>query len=495
MDARAKQTFGQLLDRVGDMDQAEMYRWRNYLVNHGMTEEAQLLEHQWNNVQSYNQSQDDRADQEQANDPVRQVAIAGGGAATGAAAVRGGERLADALAGGGSSATTTTGADVAAQDLSYSGGVGHNAVSGNMGTGADAITDAYYGTESGAAAGGSQAGAAGTTGTAGATTTTGSGGFMQTAGEVAPWLAAATQAYLHGREVLNDREEAQYSSGNPIRGASTGADNWWDDVRPDRLENVQNWWQMNPFSPQVRILGGATSALFGSGKDMDQARRDAVRDVMHDRLINDDHEITFSDGSTWDIGKDGGNMLEGGAYGGQRHYYDVDWGDKLAGGDVGALNPLAYLFAGTDSEKLTGDTVGMLYNAVRGDGNRNDVGRIRDVYSQTVGTGRQARDLLYAEIQNMEGLSQAEKDAALAEIDLLYGVDNPNASAEDTARARSNERYGILRDGNTMGRIWESAEEEEEDDLDTTPKWDAHGKLTTFNFSKPQNRMFVKRAK
>lgn len=122
------------------------------------------------------------------------------------------------------------------------------------------------------------------------------------------------------------------------------------------------------------VIGGTTGLVGGltaSGKDKYQMQRDEVRNNLKDALGADDKwQITNADGSTFDIGKDGGAKLQnvGTNVDGktERHYYDVDWSNPTAKEIVGIINPL--VTSKIKDPKLASDTVGMLTNAATAGG-------------------------------------------------------------------------------------------------------------------------------
>lgn len=106
------------------------------------------------------------------------------------------------------------------------------------------------------------------------------------------------------------------------------------------------------------LAGKVVDSIIGSTKDDDQLYRDRIRDNFRESGFTDEKNgLELADGSTFDIGKDGGARLPNG-----NHYYDVDFEDPLAEKAVGLTSPLAYLLTGGD-KKLSSDFAGYFTNA------------------------------------------------------------------------------------------------------------------------------------
>lgn len=185
----------------------------------------------------------------------------------------------------------------------------------------------------------------------------------------------------------------------------------------------------NPFTTAV----GAPLALahfagvdvlpnFWSGKDKDQARRDAMRSQLRSAGISDNqHQVTLRNGSQFDIGKDGGAKLRNVGRNiddkEERHYYDVDFSrggntDK----EVAALSGLATALGRTG--KQGSDLVGMLHNSATSSGDSWQ--NVRDIIDKAGGHGA-----VYGEIHRAGESGKVEKgeaDAYKNALDELYGV-------------------------------------------------------------------------
>ena len=161
---------------------------------------------------------------------------------------------------------------------------------------------------------------------------------------------------------------------------------------------------------QLAITTGGLSEIpralginFASGKDKDQRRRDAGRSMLRQSgMLGNDYNLRFADGSTFDIGKDGGDPR-----------YNVDFSKAGAGDAVGMVNPLAAALFG-DNEKAKSDFAGYFANATGGDANK-----ARQLYQQAGLT----RDTAAAQINERARLGQfdnATRDAYLSGIDVLF---------------------------------------------------------------------------
>lgn len=121
------------------------------------------------------------------------------------------------------------------------------------------------------------------------------------------------------------------------------------------------------FFPGVgTAIGGALGALVGgmmgtikAGKHPDQKARDSVRAAMVERgFLNSDYSMQLANGSTYNMGLDGGPKAELGG----RRPYEVDFNNPLAAQTVAWINPIADLLTGGD-EKLKTDFAGYFSNA------------------------------------------------------------------------------------------------------------------------------------
>lgn len=99
-----------------------------------------------------------------------------------------------------------------------------------------------------------------------------------------------------------------------------------------------------------------------SGKGQEQQMRDEVRDVLWDKgAVGSDWLLKFSDGSAFDIGKDGGARLKN-KDGVERAYYEVDDKNPLTQNAIASTSPLAALITNND-ERLKQQFAGYFTNA------------------------------------------------------------------------------------------------------------------------------------
>lgn len=243
------------------------------------------------------------------------------------------------------------------------------------------------------------------------------------AGLLGPWavpLGAAGVAAYYGpsavsaaQDLFSDDTAAQTSGG----------------VRAAALSNPITAWAV----PITDALGIDLS--FGAGKHEDQLRRDAARDHFADigaALVGEDghHQVQLTDGSTFDIGRDGGEPFYNVGYGTQGYvdgteqapgdvtqYIDANYGQT-----VGALDPLiAYHTGGND--KLRRDMTGYYTNAFHSVSDPEK--EIASFYEQH----SPGRDELYGWVVQQYNDGKLDADTAnawRAEIDKRYGVVNPN---------------------------------------------------------------------
>lgn len=170
--------------------------------------------------------------------------------------------------------------------------------------------------------------------------------------------------------------------------------------------------------------------FFGSGKSGEQRKRDSYRDSFQKLgLIDDAYNITLADGSKYDIGVDGGKKLQNIAAnidgGTDRFTYDVDFSNPEAEQVVGWLQPLVVGLYGEDGH----DMIGHLANAAMSSG---DAKANVQKYFEDIGLDRDTAYNMVLDQADPEKvkdpLDPARKDAYLAALDNLFGVENPNAA-------------------------------------------------------------------
>lgn len=195
-------------------------------------------------------------------------------------------------------------------------------------------------------------------------------------GTLSPAILAAIAGYT-GYAGLKAIKNAQNSSKNPITGFKEGL------KAAGALKYV-------PVLGQLPALAGAASALFGSGKDKDQVQRDSGRKKLKELgVIDDKYQLHFSDGSTFDIGKDGSFQN-----------YNIDFNNQNEVDSIGGLQGLAALLSQGKSDKTTSDFTGYYAKATGGDKNK-----MKELYT-------------------MHGLDQNSAVAALGD---LYNQSKDNA--------------------------------------------------------------------
>lgn len=151
-----------------------------------------------------------------------------------------------------------------------------------------------------------------------------------------------------------------------------------------------------------------------TGKDRDQQGRDAGRGVLQRAgVLDDKFNIRFKDGTSFDMGKDGSEQI-----------YNVDFNKDGASQAVGDVNPLAAALFGGD-DKLQSDFAGMFVNATKGDRNK-----VKEAVEQS-GFTKESLAQRIAELASQGAFDKdtaknnAERDAYLSGIDVLYRPEKP----------------------------------------------------------------------
>lgn len=233
---------------------------------------------------------------------------------------------------------------------------------------------------------------------------------------IAPYLnwaaVAGIGAYTAGAG-MDAWKNSQYSAGNPITGLKEG---------------IKSAGPLNaiPVLGQLPWIAGAAGAMFGSGKDKEQHKRDQIRsELVSTGFLNPDFTLDLGNGNSFDFGKDGNARLPNEGVDpltGQdwRHYYDVDWSKEGAGGIVAAVNPLAAAFARGD-KKLTRDFAGYLTNAALQSDNP------LEAIQGFIEKAGMDHDKLYGLIHLMSKSQGGNLDDSLSDsfkngLDQLYGV-------------------------------------------------------------------------
>jgi hypothetical protein len=193
------------------------------------------------------------------------------------------------------------------------------------------------------------------------------GGVEASAGLGTAGTLLAGAAALHGGYGLYQGMKAGSRKASAISGAEAGAG-----VGTMILPGV---------GTAIGAAGGAlTGALLGhvlGGKSQAQRARDSERQVLKDAGLASADPLTgkgavvkLADGSTYDIGKDGGTKLTN-KDGKTRNAYDSDFSDPTTGQTIGWTQPLAAIALGQGQGKAKDDMTGYLTNAVQSNAQGN----------------------------------------------------------------------------------------------------------------------------
>lgn len=163
-----------------------------------------------------------------------------------------------------------------------------------------------------------------------------------------------------------------------------------------------------PLTGGLSLAQPMLSRTFGSRKGKDQLARDQVRKgLLASGFIDNNYGVKLADGSTFNIGKDGGEPL-----------YNFDTSRAGAQGALDDVNPLAAILTG-GNRKLNSDFAGYFTNAALsgGDARKNAL-----QFYQNAGLNH---DQAYGQIVNM--VNQGQLDAATGDayrnaLDKTFGV-------------------------------------------------------------------------
>lgn len=210
-----------------------------------------------------------------------------------------------------------------------------------------------------------------------------------TLGGVAPALGLAGQAYYYGQQGLDAYKK--------IQDGRTRDAGW---LKGAMLTNPITAWA----APAVDFLG------ISSGKHPDQYQRDAVRDRLKEiGMIDDGYNLTNTDGTKFDIGKDGSIKN-----------YNLDFNKDGIGDIVGLAQGLAAFITGGD-EKATSDLTGYMVNAAMQSGDP------RANLLKYAADAKIDHDTAYGGINALAGaeenpLDRDRADAYLNGLDQLFGT-------------------------------------------------------------------------
>jgi hypothetical protein len=171
-------------------------------------------------------------------------------------------------------------------------------------------------------------------------------------------------------------------------------------------------------------------SMFGSGKGEDQVRRDAIRKMMQEQGMfggsKDDWTLENADGSSFDVGKDGGARLEDG-----RRYFDVN--TEKQGAAIGSVNPLAYLMTGGNKQLAT-DMAGYLTNTItQGKGASDAATANLNALDKYKKAGFDTMDKASAGVDEMlkaGKIDQATADAFKGGLRTVYGASAPPSTTQ-----------------------------------------------------------------
>jgi hypothetical protein len=202
------------------------------------------------------------------------------------------------------------------------------------------------------------------------------------------------------------------------------------------------------FDPGAILLDIATRNA-GSGKGPEQISRDNARNYIRDNtsiyegkdgLIPTGNDTYYDSRQAQPYTNSAGEYVPFGSY-------NIDWSrprEELETG-VGAAGPLATALIDTGANnKLRQDIQSEFANAIMSGQDPNTA--IQTIYGNSGMDRNQIAGGIWGAYK-AGNLTDEERDAYLAETDLLFGIDNPEASEEDRRRQQSSSRFGILGQG------------------------------------------------
>lgn len=170
----------------------------------------------------------------------------------------------------------------------------------------------------------------------------------------------------------------------------------------------------------IGAITGAITGMIGAshtGKDKDQLRRDAVRDILQDsKMIDDNYNLTLADGTKFDIGKDGhAKNFDGSGYA-----YQVARENPFSVQAVAWADALTYTLFGRE-RKLATDFTGYFANAAMS--NAKDIETVRanmlSLIEQAGLTRQQMEEALKKYLEHGD-ISKEEFDAMVNSIGTLF---------------------------------------------------------------------------
>ncbi len=214
-----------------------------------------------------------------------------------------------------------------------------------------------------------------------------------------------------------------------------------------KINNLRNKYDKimdSPIGMAINPIGFATNkitgkamekafSLGGSGKGEDQQQRDVVRKMLKESgFLGDpkaeDWNLENPDGTSFDIGKDGGARLEDG-----RRYSDVD--TTKQGAAIGAVNPLAYIITGGD-EKLATNFAGYFTNTItQGEGATNPETARLNALDKYKKAGIDTPDKAIAKIDELLKSGKIDEEKAAAFKGGIASVFSPSAPTTPSGSA------------------------------------------------------------
>ena len=312
--------------------------------------------------------------------------------------------------------TVSSMASAAAESLAgyamAEGAIAGGAAAGGVAAGGAAAGGAAAGGSAGAAAGGAAAGSA--------------AGGAAAAAATAGWIGAAIYGAVRVYEKFNmylDRSHGAALTDEEIIKATNprGIEQW--------LSKIPGHTMMKKLDPVFLIAKG----IFGSSKNTDQIMRDRIRAQLKEAgVVGDDYLIKNPDGSTFDIGKDGGEPN-----------YQLNIKNAMAGELVTMAAPLAMVITGGD-EKLSSDFTGYFVNAaLSGAGSEDfDVARqnLAELYTKCGITPDTVTQALGA-MKQEENISDQELSVYTAAMNtLVNGVQSESQLTDMTTRVEKRQQ-------------------------------------------------------
>lgn len=279
----------------------------------------------------------------------------------------------------------------------------------------DAGAGAAEGTSS--ALGGGEAAAGEAAGTSGSS-------MLGTIGTGAAIAGGLYGAYQLGENLTDNRKDGK---GGAMAGAAVGAGS----------TAAYGAYVGSAVGPVGTVIGMVIGALVGLGlgqiggnKDVDQLKRDAIRDYLKGKgILDDSYTLKRPDGTSFDMGKDGDAMLpnKGENLDGkkERRYFDVDFSDERAAEIIGQVAPLAAIIGGQD-QKIRDDLTGYFVNYVLGSGDpRANVAALYKLHGMDKAAAWQAIN----DAQSGEHIDPGEGDILRNGLNQAFGGGAPEGVA------------------------------------------------------------------